>query len=188
MTRVFTFIFVLMLSGYQTAYALELAELLQNISSTPEKFALFTEAKMAYFLEKPLISKGYMEFKSPSTMIKRMTEPEMMEQTIEGDVLSIYQGEQRRKTQSLSANSKLALGINAVRWVLSGDHEMLETNFQAIVNGDLNSWTIQLSPKDLELKEKIKLMLITGADQNIQQILIEQPNGNSIKTDLYEHR
>ena len=177
-----------MLSGYQTAYALKLPELLQHVSSKPERFAQFTEAKMAHFLEKPLISKGSMEFKSPSTMIKRMTEPEILEQIIEGDVLSIYQGAARTKTQSLSANSKLALGINAARWVLSGNFEMLEKNFLANVNGDFNSWTIQLSPKDLELKEKIKVMLFTGADQNIQQIIIEQPNGNSITTDLYEHR
>ena len=188
MTRVIAACLVIVLSGYQSAYAIQLQGLLEKMASTTEKSALFTETKTAYFLKNPLVSKGTLEFKSPSTLIKRITDPELLEQKIEGGVLSIYQGTNRKKALSLTPNYELAVGVNAILWVLSGSFDELNNNFHITFIDDVNNWTIELVPKDSELISKIAIILLKGTGGNINLIDIQHSNGNSIKTVLYGHQ
>ena len=176
------------LTGLESVSAMELQEILKNISSTPEKFVFFTETRTAEFLETPLISYGSLEFKAPNTLIKHLTHPEKSEQRIEGDVLSINQSENIKHTVSLKAHPELAIGINAIRWVLSGNLNALNKNFYVTFKNNEHKWWIILVPNDSEALKFIASILVTGSDDEITQIDLKKVNGDSIKTDLYDHR
>ena len=176
---------LLILVGVQSAAAVELQGVLQSIASRAVKSSNFTETRTAYFLEKPIVIEGSLEFRSPDILIKRITGPEMIEQYIEGEILSIFQNKNITKTISLERNPELAAGVNAIRWVLSGNLVAINENFVVSFKSDNAKWRIGLIPKDLTVADNIERILITGNNEYITAINIVQVNGDSIKTDLY---
>ena len=179
---------IILLNSYQYASAMEMQEILKLLSATPVKFAQFSETRTSYFLENPLVTKGSLEFKAPATMIKRMQEPEEIVQRIDGDVLSISNGNELNNTVYLSSNTDLAMGINAVRWMLSGDESALNQNFNITFNNVVHQWSVKLVPKDSSVSDVITSILITGEKDFIKQIKVTHANGDSIITDLYDHK
>jgi len=174
-----------------TSFAVEndLSKLLSTIASSPDKIAQFTETRTAIFLETPLISKGTLEFKAPSTMIKVITSPEKVEQRIIGDELFIINDDYDEEPLSISLSSQpeLELGVNAVRWILSGNYKALESEFNILFESIKSDWIITLQPKDNELLENILNIIVSGSKNNILNISIKQNNGESLITELYDH-
>ena len=173
-------------------FSSELSELLSKIANSPERQADFIETRTAFFLESPLITKGILKFKTPTTLIKIITFPEKSVQRIEDDILSVISNQDKEniKIISLSSQPELEIGINAIRWVLSGNYELLNKSFKITYkkNKRINkpNWLITLVPKDSKLRETINTVLISGEKTHISQIDIIQLNGVSIKTELYE--
>ncbi|MDT8371963.1 MAG: LolA-related protein [Gammaproteobacteria bacterium] len=188
MIRLIITTMMLVLTGSQLVSAAELEEVLSEIANKQVRLSAFTEIRTAYFLERPVISKGTLEFKLPGTMIKRITEPESIEQHIEGDVLTIRQDGEIRHEISLSQNLEISAGINAIRWILSGNISALNQNFAIKFDSDNGDWRIKLLPKDTRVSIEIESLLILGNNARISLINIEQTNGDSIKTILYEQR
>jgi hypothetical protein len=188
MIKVIAACFLIGLSSFQCAHAIQLQDLLEKVASTTEKSASFSETKTAYFLKKPVISKGILEFSSPSTLIKRMTHPKSLEQKVEADVLSISRGGEHQRTMSLNSEPELALGINAILWVLSGNFNKLDDSFHITFADNPEEWTIELLPKNPQLAGKIAIIILKGLDANINLINIEYSNGNTVKTVIYGHR
>ena len=188
MAKVAAVCLLIALSSLQSADALQLQELLEKVAYTTEKSASFTETKTAYFLKKPLISKGTLEFTSPSTLIKRITHPKKLEQKVEAGVLTIRQNSEQSKTISLKSEPELALGINAILWVLSGNFNQLDDSFNITFLDDPESWRIELRPKSPQLVGTITNIILKGLDANINLINIEYTNGNTVSTAIYGHR
>lgn len=179
--------FLIVLGSFQSVYAIELQGLLEKLASTAEKSALFTETKTAYFLKKPVLSKGTLEFSSP-VLIKRITHPKSLEQKIEAGVLTIRRDSQLQQTISLNSEPELALGINAILWVLSGDFNQLDDSFYITFIDNPDNWTIKLLPKDPQLAGTIASINLKGLDANVNLIKIEYSNGNTVTTVVYGHR
>jgi len=184
---------------FNTVYSetVKLSDLLTAIASSSEKTAQFTETRAADFLAVPLVSTGLLEFKAPDTLIKKVTSPNKMQQRIIGDELTLItetvndSGEidefDNSQVLSLSSYPELEIGINAIRWVLSGNLVDLQKNFKVIYANNNEGWQITLHPKDAEILERIQNLIIIGKAQHITQIKITQENGESLITDLYEH-
>jgi hypothetical protein len=167
---------------------MELHDVLKSIASTKDKFAYFTETVTASFLDKPLVTKGTLEFKAPATMIKHLLEPDKIEQRIEDDMLSISDNKKEDNTISLSSSPELAAGINAIRWILSGNESALDHNFNITFNNVVYQWTVKLIPKDDEVSAVISSIVVSGEKERIKQIKITHVGGDVITTDLYEHK
>lgn len=176
----------LMLAGTHSVFATELQGVLRSIANKPVKSSYFTETRTVYFLENPIVTKGNLEFRPPDTLIKRIMHPELIEQHIEGEILTIYQGGNIKNTISLAKKSELATGINAIRWVLSGNLLELNKHFDVKFDNNNSNWMIDLVPSDPEVAMNIDRISISGNDDDITNINIRQVNGDSIKTDIYE--
>lgn len=181
-------VIAVILSIAPNVYAQKIDELLEEIAISPKNKVHFIETRTAYFLDEPLISKGNMEFKAPTTLIKRFNLPEIMEQRIEGNTLSIRHHDGSENVVSLNSNKELAAAINAIRWVLIGDLNSLEKEFSLSYKYIEKKWTIHCVPKDIEVLNTISQIILTGEDSRISQIKVKQSNGDVIKTDLYEYK
>jgi len=176
---------------------LTLSELLSTIASSTEKTAKFTETRTADFLAIPLTSNGILEFIAPATLIKKIQSPDNMQQRIVGDVMTLIteplndSGDveqfDNNQTVSLSSYPELEIGINAIRWVLSGNVAALNESFQVVYTHTKENWQLTLNPKDVDLLISIQNIIIKGKAKHIIQIKIIQNKSESITTDLYEH-
>lgn len=174
------------------ALSMELPELLRQISKDPVKQAHFTETRTAFYLNKPLISKGNLHFTAPDKMQKHYTDPDDLLQSINGDNLVLKAAKKTEQSLSLRAQPELALGINAIRWLLSGNLDKLKQHFelqyQQPTNDQNNDWKLILIPRELAMQDYIAAVHVRGKLEHILQIRLLSPNGDSITTDLYEHR
>jgi hypothetical protein len=186
MSKFITAIFLMVIS--QSVTAISLDSLINKISRTAETPRHFTEKRTADFLAAPVITKGSLEFKAPNTLVKRTTQPDKTEQRIEGDVLLIYQDGEIKETISLLSYPELAIGINAIRWMLSGDLISLHNHFIISVENHDNQWLIMLTPKQPEVISEILSLSFIGSNDTITHIEVKQSNGDLIKTELYEQQ
>ncbi len=177
-------LFLLLIS--QQVYSLELSGLLNVIAITTQETRSFTETKTAFFLDKPLVSKGALTFIAPSTLYKKITFPNSSGQKIQGDEISILSPNEPLKTSTLSAFPKLALSINAIRWILSGNVDAIQQNFKVLLNGSLQNWSIQLIPLDEQLQQEIPNIVVSGRSKNITSFNVKRSNGDEVRTELYE--
>lgn len=165
----------------------ELPELLQNFSKSPVKQASFIETRSVFFLDKPLTSKGRLIFTAPDKMQKIYTEPNEILQRIDGDNLTISTAKEPERSLSLLTHPQLALGINAIRWLLAGDLDKLQEQFKLQYQTDEHSWHLTLVPHSLAMLDYIAAIHISGNTMDILQIRLISANGDSITTDLYDH-
>lgn len=177
---------VFYVSSIEQVKSLELPELLTSIAKIPTRSVGFTETRTAEFLEKPLLSIGYLEFHAPASLIKKISYPEKIIQSIKGNTLTIYQNDKIQQTISLSEYPQLAIGVNAIRWVLSGNINAINQNFKVTFRDNKKQWWLILAPSDPEILEHIASILLVGKSTNIIRIELKQSNGDSIITELYE--
>lgn len=187
MKKVLLAVIVFTINCNQVVVAAELQDILKNFTNTKEKYSRFTEIKTAYFLDEPLVIKGFLKFKAPSNMIKYIVEPENIEQRIEGDRISIYQNKELKNMFSLTSQPELATGINVIRWVLSGDSLKLNEHFNSKLTLNKYQWQIEFIPKDIVVHESISSIFLTGKKGNITLVNVLYANGDTTKMELYEH-
>jgi len=187
MIKFFSLCSILFATNASVAFGLELSALLVDISKTPEKFSRFTETRTSHFLSKPLVSKGNLEFKAPAILVKKLTYPEKSEQRINGDMLSITNNDSNTQTISLSTYPELEIGINAIRWVLSGDFANLKNSFDVTFKEYKQLWQLHLRPKNIDVIKKVKNITLIGKGTNITTVNIVHSNGDLVIMDLHGH-
>ena len=187
MIKFFCLCSIIFSTNASVAFGLELSELLVEISKTPEKFSRFTETRTSNFLSKPLVSKGNLEFKAPAILVKQLTYPEKSEQRINGDMLTIINNDSSTQTLSLSTYPELEIGINAIRWVLSGDFVNLKKSFDVTFKEYKQLWQLHLKPKNIDIITKIKNITLIGKGTNITTVNIVHSSGDLVIMDLHDH-
>jgi len=178
------FVFIMLVSAINvTANTLEnrMASfaLLENTQAT------FVETWIADYLDEPLVTRGKLSYRAPNQLEKIIESPELIEQRVIGDELSVTR-DGDRQYQQLSNEPVLAAGINAMRNVLRGDQKQLEKNFTvSFREGDKNKeWVIGLIPRSQKVLKKIKDITLYGRRSYIQKIQIEYQNGDRLLTEI----
>lgn len=173
-------------SGY-CASTPDLLGLLDDLSANSNTASRvdFVETRSAFFLFDPIISKGVLEFYPPAKMIKHIYYPKKSTLSIENDILSITK--KTTKKVDLIEYPLLAIGINAILWVLSGDYAELEEHFEIDFEDKNKHWSIYLTPKNTQILAEITKITIKGADNLISSILLNKSNGDYTLTVLTQN-
>ncbi len=149
--------------------------------------AKFIEQRTAFYLEEPIVSHGEMTFVAPSQLRKTITRPEPSTQIIEAEQLTI-ESDDEPVYIDLSQQPDLLLGVNALRWVLSGDKLAMQKNFYIDAIRKDGKWNLSLKPKLLSSPSKIKSITFEIEGARIMLMSIVSVDGEAIKTTLYGHR
>lgn len=159
------------------ASALDLAELMQNLSAQKEGRARFVEQKSLSVLSTPIESRGELSFKSPYFLQKKTTQPIQETMTVERDRLILSRGGKEQIMQ-LDTLPEMGAFIDSLRATLSGDLPTLKKSFQVKLSGTANKWTLSLRPLHANLQRVLIEISIQGRNSEILYIETSMLNGD----------
>ncbi len=168
-----------------SAAALELDVLLQSQALEGRRDVAFEERRFIKSVTTPIITRGHFIFQPPDRLTKIIEEPRRESAVIEGDRLTILDAEDREVTSiDLWLQPDLRLIFASIRGVLKGDPEVLRSAFWISLHGQLEDWSLELSPKVDESKTRIQKIAIGGRAAGPQRIEIRETNGNRSRIEL----
>ena len=160
-----------------TAFALDLPELMKDLSAQKEGRARFVEQKTLSVLSTPIESRGELSFKSPDFLQKKTTQPIQETLTVERDRLILNRGGKEQIIQ-LEAQPEMRAFIDSLRATLSGDLPTLKKSFLVKLSGPANKWTLSLRPLSANLQRILVEVSIQGRNSEILFIETTMLNGD----------
>ena len=157
--------------------ALELPELMKNLSAQKEGRARFVEQKTLSVLSTPIESRGELSFKSPDFLQKITTQPIQETLTVERDRVILNRGGKEQVIQ-LDAQPEMRAFIDSLRATLSGDLPTLKKSFLVKLSGPANKWTLSLRPLSANLQRILVEVSIQGRNSEILFIETSMLNGD----------
>jgi hypothetical protein len=71
-----------------------------------------------------------------------------------------------------------AAWVESVRATLAGDQQALQRYFRVQVAGRMAAWTLELTPFDNELADVVNRIVITGTQDHVNRIEVEERSGD----------
>lgn len=161
-------------------------DVIESLSQQSRDVVKYEEIHEAFYLEKPLLSKGVMRFEPPDKLIKTVIEPESVIQVIEGDMVVVKWDNGKTERFSLEQHPGLKTMAYTLRSLLTGNASYFEENFKVEYSENEENWKLVLIPIDTNVKKWIKDILITGKNRTLNQFIITEVNGDRTTTRLYE--
>jgi outer membrane lipoprotein-sorting protein len=168
-------------AGAQDAVPFDLAHLMAHFASAKKASAQFIEQRHVHFLKAPLTAKGVLIFTAPNRLEKKTLEPAPEDLVVDGDTLTVEHGGQTQ-TLSLAAYPQIGAFIEGIRATLTGDVVSLQRIYQTDLQGNANSWQLQLQPRDAAMQAVVRLIAISGKGDAIDRIETVEHDGD--RTDM----
>jgi len=181
------FIFVIILIQSECVFSDAFTNRLTAFSAQKTSQAKFIETWSADYLDEPLITKGKLLYKATGLLEKTIKSPEFMVQKIEGNQLSITRNGEVNYMQ-LTDEPVLAAGIYALRDVLEGNKNNLQKHFKLDYSEQKNDWILVLKPKNEQIAQKIKSIILRGKFALIKQIRVNYRNDDYLVTDIFHDK
>jgi outer membrane lipoprotein-sorting protein len=156
----------------------DIDQLMHSLAQVRSGHASFVEKKSIAMLDQPIESSGELFYTAPDRLEKRTVKPKPETMIVDGDHLLIERGTQKYHLQ-LQDYPELAAFIDSVRGTLAGDRNALERSYALSLEGSVQSWTLQLVPINVKMKQVVTRIRITGVQDEVQRIDITQADGDS---------
>ncbi len=143
----------------------------------PHRQARFVERQFLSILDRPLVSSGELAFDAPNRLVKRTFEPRAQTMTVVGDALTVDSGRKRR-VLDLRNYPQIAPFVDSIRATLAGDRADLARHFTIEFEGDVNHWTLRLTPRDAALARTVSRILITGVRGDLTDVDVRETDGD----------
>ncbi len=157
--------------------AIDLPELMKNLSTQKEGRARFVEQKTLGVLSTPIESRGELSFKAPDFLQKKTTQPIQETLTVERDRVILNRGGKEQVIQ-LDTQPEMRAFIDSLRATLSGDLPTLKKSFQVKLSGPANKWTLSLRPLSANLQRILVEVSIQGRNSEIMYVETSMLNGD----------
>jgi len=153
-------------------------QLLQRLSARRHGHVAFTEVQQLSILDQPLRSSGELLYDAPDRLEKRTLEPRAEDLRLENGMLTVERGH-RRRSVALQDFPQAAPFIESLRATLAGDRAALERYFTVHFSGNLDQWTLELTPIDPLLRRSVRHIIISGEHDRVRTVEIHQSDGDS---------
>ncbi len=154
-----------------------LAQLMQALAQVKSGEGSFVERRTVQMLERTLESSGRISFEAPDTFVRETIKPRRESVKVVGNNVTMSQGS-RSRTLSLDAAPEAALIFEAIRGTLTGNREALEKNFRATVSGTAESWSLELVPREVLLRELVLSIRLSGLRALVREVLVVMADGD----------
>jgi outer membrane lipoprotein-sorting protein len=138
----------------------------------------FREVKQLQILEHTLVTTGRLKFIPPDTLIREEDGESRMSYWIQGDQVSIHQGEQQLRRLDLGSTPELAAFATSLRALLAGDREALLQQFELQLSGERDAWLLQLTPRSERLTQILERLVLKGDRHGIRTVETVERGGN----------
>ena len=164
--------------GAGPAVALDLEVLLESLALDERQEVVFEESRFIETVTTPIVSRGRFIFEPPDRLIKTIEHPRRESAVLEDDRLAILDAEGTEiASVDLWLQPDLRLIFASIRGVLKGDPEVLRSVFWVSLQGDLEAWSLELSPKVDEAKTRIQRIDIAGDTAGARTFEIMETSG-----------
>jgi hypothetical protein len=159
-----------------------LPALMNTMRQVRESSGRFVETKYLRLLNQAQRSSGRLIYVAPDRLQKETLEPTTARLTIIGDRLTIERQGEKPKEISLRDYSEIGALVESVRATLAGDLPALTRHFNATLEGDPNSWALNLVPKEAKLRELVTAIRIRGERTAVRDVETTEADGD--RTDM----
>jgi hypothetical protein len=157
------------------------------VPSDQPRILRFREQKRLQILEHTLTTTGRLRFLPPDTLIREEDGEKRMSYRIQGDVVTIRQGEQQLRRMDLGSTPELAAFATSLRALLAGDKEALQRQFELQLRGGRDAWLLQLTPRSKRLARILERLVLKGDEDGIRSIETLEQGGNRSFMELLNH-
>jgi outer membrane lipoprotein-sorting protein len=159
------------------AEAFGLAQLMQRLATRRSGSARFVERREVQVLDRTLVSSGRLAYEAPDTFVRETLEPRRERMVVEGDRVTLTQGE-RSRTMQLDASPEASVLVEAIRGTLTGNRAALERLFETDVSGSAERWTLELVPHDPRLRGQVSKVQVRGSGAVVREVDVRLADGD----------
>lgn len=194
MTQVLAFVLVFGTSILHTSDAddsrpntLTLEILMKTRQSIKETNEHFKEEKITAAFNKSVFFEGKLFYRSPDKLVKHYTSPdeiryEIIKNTVHIETYDSDTDETENQSVKLDRIPILYAYITALRGTLSGNIKSVREFFEVKFSSTNPHWKLTLIPKSESINKLIKSLVISGENENILRIAINETSGDSTVT------
>jgi len=184
--RTLSLVAALLLAGVAAAASAAdwgVAQLMQSLAEQRGGRVLFTERKHIAMLDRPVESSGELVYQPPARLEKRTLKPQVESLVLDGDMLIVERGKQKRTLQ-LAQYPDVAAVVDSIRDTLAGNLKALERQYRVDLQGEPDRWTLTLLPSDTRIAAIVQRIRISGVRDELRQIEMLQADGDSSVMDI----
>ena len=163
------------IAGAQAAFGI--VQLMQLLAQVKAGEAAFTEKRAVAMLDRTLESSGKLSFEAPDTFVRETLEPRRDRMVVEGDRVTLTQGE-RSRTMQLDASPEASVLVEAIRGTLTGNRAALERLFETRVSGTAERWALELVPRDPRLRGQVSKVQVRGSGASVGEVDVQLADGD----------
>jgi hypothetical protein len=165
------------IGGVAFAQALDANELLATLARVGRSTATFEETRTMAALTTPIVRRGTLRYARPDQLEMVVTAPAPERIEINGDNVTMESRSGVRRGR-LTQFPAAAAWVESVRATLAGDQQALQRYFRVRVTGRMAAWTLELVPFDNELVDVVNRIVITGTQDLVNRIEVEERSGD----------
>jgi outer membrane lipoprotein-sorting protein len=165
-------------SAGETSSGWSLEQLMRGLSEIKNATTDYTEDQYIGILTKPLHSSGKLVYSAPDRLEKNTLMPSPQSVVIDGDTLTMRQGNGRPRSVTLSDHPEVGAFVESLRSTLSGDLTNLNRFYHVGFTGSEDRWQLTLDPTDEKVKKLIKTVRIEGSVYSLRSVEITQADGD----------
>jgi hypothetical protein len=154
---------------------------MKMLARVQESYATFTEVKLIANLTRPLHGTGRLFYRRPSHLEKMTVEPEAESLVVDGDLLTLTEGNAAPRIVDLNGEPVIRALVDAIRGTLSGDLAALRRSYRVRMDGNLSAWRLVLIPTDPSVEQLVAATTIEGAGTSLRMVETRQTNGDDIR-------
>jgi hypothetical protein len=146
----------------------------------------FIDAHFSSLLSRPLVVSGELEYLGPDALARTVQAPYYERTEVHGENVSVQREKADPRYFSLKRAPEMRSLLSSFAALLSGDRAALEQQFDLKLEGDTDSWTILLTPRDAHVRQRVRSITVTGRGSDPRCITTAEPNDNTTITLLGE--
>jgi hypothetical protein len=156
----------------------DLDALLQHLARPAPATTPFVEVHFSPLLSRPLIVSGELVYSGPDSLARTVEKPYSEHTEIHGDEVSVVRAGGKPRTFSLQRAPELKTLLSSFSALLGGDRQQLEQSFTLTVGGDDAHWTLDLTPRDSRVSQRVSRITVNGAAGSPRCMTTAAPDGS----------
>lgn len=150
--------------------------ILEALADDPPSHIDFRETRQDPLLEFPETRTGTLMFEPPDTLERRIDGNGGERVRIEGPQVTVERRDASREV-NLDEQPGLAAFAALFRSLAKGEREGLEEHFDVEVGGELEAWTLDLTPRDRALRRMVLGLELQGEGGTLLRLDTEESGG-----------
>ena len=152
----------------------------------------FAETKKSIFLIVDTTIEGEMEYRAPDYIVKETLTPFNEKVVIDGEYMSIEKTPSSGKSEtqigvqnySVDSHPLLKAAVESMRAMLAGNYAMIKDNYDIDFQGERESWSLSLVPRQTQIQEHIERLDLVGSGTMIAKVVTIQADGDVTTLEL----